>query len=638
MKKRHLFLIIILFLFLLVYVFKPDTVSITGMITGHTISDIKQQTPGLNINVSTVNNLNYTDSLIINITEVEINLSINDTGDCMFDFTANDYEDMTLPCTNTNNFVKECSFEAQTDGLLDIFIACNDTVGNNHSAEENRQITIDIQQELTSPSPSIAVYTFDDDPISEYETEKINHLITLQVKPSYSQCRISTIKQSYENIPGIGECIPGEYLTTCSFDEEDNQEFDYETPNREYALFVACQDGDDHNLLIINYTIDIPIPDTFPPTIESVGIGTLDNESAEIKWKTDENSNSTVIYGYINSTHLNHTETKDDNSISHSVILKKLQPLKKYYYNVTSCDPKRNCETKGPYSFTTKKTPVDTTPPVLLNYSMKSVINVSTTISWITDEQSKCHFYYGLNRSKLNKKIEQSTLTKLYNLTLTKNLFNIKDVYYYKITCYDSLNNSGSTKIKNLSLSEQACSSNFVCKEWSACTLGIQIRNCTDKNNCASDKKQEQLCLESSDENQDQFSGSQDSNLDTDTDFSDTSFSDMSDSNKGSKTGLILFIFFFVLIFGGLGGSYYFYKQGKLPQLKSLFQPIDDMLAKSGLLKPPAPGISSKSNISNIDPLRSYIEQMRKAGYSKDQIYHNLLKYGYRPDQIHKYF
>jgi len=97
-------------------------------------------------------------------------------------------------------------------------------------------------------------------------------------------------------------------------------------------------------------TTQAPPPDTTPPIISAVNASAI-NTTANITWTTDEAANSTVNYG--NTTALGTLQSNSTSATSHLIALTSLTSAMTYYYNVTSCDASSNCNTTGPYNFTT---------------------------------------------------------------------------------------------------------------------------------------------------------------------------------------------------------------------------------------------------------------------------------------------
>ena len=96
--------------------------------------------------------------------------------------------------------------------------------------------------------------------------------------------------------------------------------------------------------------------DTTKPIISSVSSSSVTTATATITWTTDEMANSTVRYGTTTAT----SSSSVDASLiqSHSITLNSLSASTLYYYNVSSCDASRNCNTSIQYSFTTSDVPV----------------------------------------------------------------------------------------------------------------------------------------------------------------------------------------------------------------------------------------------------------------------------------------
>jgi len=107
-----------------------------------------------------------------------------------------------------------------------------------------------------------------------------------------------------------------------------------------------------NNSLYTNYTLTRTVRiDTAKPIIDDVESDPSSN-SVRITWDTNELANSSINLG--DSTSLG----DDSNSsatmkTSHSLKIFGLDPSDVYYFNVTSCDFASNCNTTGPYNFTT---------------------------------------------------------------------------------------------------------------------------------------------------------------------------------------------------------------------------------------------------------------------------------------------
>ncbi len=100
--------------------------------------------------------------------------------------------------------------------------------------------------------------------------------------------------------------------------------------------------------------------DTTPPIISSVS-SSVTTTTATITWTTDEVTNSTVRYGTTTAT----GSFSGDASLtqSHSISLSGLSASTLYYYNVSSCDASKNCNTSIQYNFTTSNATQSENPP-----------------------------------------------------------------------------------------------------------------------------------------------------------------------------------------------------------------------------------------------------------------------------------
>jgi len=97
-----------------------------------------------------------------------------------------------------------------------------------------------------------------------------------------------------------------------------------------------------------NYTLLI---DTAPPQVSAIVAGSLTENSAEITWATDEDTNSTLAYG---TTTAPDTFSSSNSLVkSHSLSVGSLSASTIYHYTVTSCDSFGNCATSNLNNFTT---------------------------------------------------------------------------------------------------------------------------------------------------------------------------------------------------------------------------------------------------------------------------------------------
>jgi hypothetical protein len=165
--------------------------------------------------------------------------------------------------------------------------------------------------------------------------------------------------------------------------------------------------------------------DANAPGISNVN-ATATDSTAQITWDTDENSNSSIIYG-LTITILNLSAGQDDSVTSHSVNIASLSAETLYYYNVTSCDATGNCNTTGPYNFTA----LALQHPNPFNVAAGTITNQSAVISWETLVNANSSVEYGttlalgsFSNSVGLVKNHSRSLSGLLNFTL----------YYYNVT------------------------------------------------------------------------------------------------------------------------------------------------------------------------------------------------------------
>lgn len=176
-------------------------------------------------------------------------------------------------------------------------------------------------------------------------------------------------------------------------------------------------------------------PDLTAPTISNVVNYSITNESASVNWTTNEASNTTINYGTDES--LGTYAGQDDNVTSHNYNFTSLINSTTYYYNVTSCDSYDNCETDGPYYFTTDGNP-DLQAPVISAVVNYSITNQSASVNWTTNEASNTTLQYGIDES-LGTWLGQDDNLTSHNVNITSLINNT--LYYYNVTSCDSYDN-----------------------------------------------------------------------------------------------------------------------------------------------------------------------------------------------------
>jgi hypothetical protein len=137
-------------------------------------------------------------------------------------------------------------------------------------------------------------------------------------------------------------------------------------------------------------------PDVTAPVISNVTFNPAQTQS-EVRWSTNENSNSVVFWNTTASVDTSDTATnrivKNDYTKNHKVIIKNLTPNTTYYVVVKSKDSSNNYSISSVGSFITKTPVADTQVPVISN--VVTIIGTSTVqVGWKTNENTTDRVYY----------------------------------------------------------------------------------------------------------------------------------------------------------------------------------------------------------------------------------------------------
>ena len=184
---------------------------------------------------------------------------------------------------------------------------------------------------------------------------------------------------------------------------------------------------------IVNATAP-PINDTIAPIISAINYSGLTNESAVINWTTNENANSTVNYGLLQSLG---TFTRNPAfGLLHSITIIDLLPSTTYYLNISSYDVFGNEKINGTLTFTTNANPLPGAP-LISGIVVASITNESASINWTTDIPSNTSVKYGTSLSL-------GTTAFIDNSVLAHNrsLSNLQPstTYYFNVTsCANSV-------------------------------------------------------------------------------------------------------------------------------------------------------------------------------------------------------
>lgn len=161
-------------------------------------------------------------------------------------------------------------------------------------------------------------------------------------------------------------------------------------------------------------------PDVTAPVISAITFNPAQRQ-AEVRWTTNENSNSVVFWGTTSTVDTSDTATnritKGDYTKNHRVILRNLTPNTTYYVVVKSKDASGNSSLSNVDSFKTLTPTADTQVPVISN--VVTIIGTSTIqVGWKTNENTTDRVYYS---TSLPVTLNASTTSYVSNTTGTQN-------------------------------------------------------------------------------------------------------------------------------------------------------------------------------------------------------------------------
>lgn len=187
-------------------------------------------------------------------------------------------------------------------------------------------------------------------------------------------------------------------------------------------------------------------PDVTAPVISNLAFNPA-LKQAEVRWSTDENSNSVVFWSLTSTIDTSDAATnritKADYTKNHRVILRNLTPDTTYYVIVKSKDVSGNSSLSSVGSFKTKTPTADTQVPVISN--VVTLIGTSSIqVGWKTHENTTDRVYYStilpvtLNASTTSY---VSNTTGAQNHALTISSLSPNTTYYLVIESTDGAGN-----------------------------------------------------------------------------------------------------------------------------------------------------------------------------------------------------
>jgi hypothetical protein len=204
-----------------------------------------------------------------------------------------------------------------------------------------------------------------------------------------------------------------------------------------YHYRVKSKDAAGNLATSVDYTFTTPAPpDTTPPTISGVAVGSITSNGAVVTWTTNEAADSVVDFGL--TATLGSSAQAPSLVTAHSVALAGLKESTVYRFRVKSKDAAGNLATSRDATFTTLRAP-DTTAPTINEVKVSSVASSKATISWTTNEDSDSQIEYGLTNSYGSFNTRNSKLVTRHAQVISGLSADTK--YYYRVRSRDLAGN-----------------------------------------------------------------------------------------------------------------------------------------------------------------------------------------------------
>lgn len=207
--------------------------------------------------------------------------------------------------------------------------------------------------------------------------------------------------------------------------------------------------GGDLLASVVNGSYTGVVLDTTPPTISSVSVSVITQNSATISWVTNEASDTQINYG-LTSSYGSSSSLNSSMTTSHSVNLTGLSAGTVYHYRVRSRDSAGNLVLSSDNTFTTQTLPDTTSPSTPTGLSVIPTNENQIQLSWnpATDPVTS-----GQNVSGIG--LYQVWRGGLFLATTTSTAYLDKNLtagtlYSYQVASQD---NAGNTSSKSVSVS-----------------------------------------------------------------------------------------------------------------------------------------------------------------------------------------
>ncbi|MEW6752887.1 MAG: fibronectin type III domain-containing protein [Candidatus Latescibacterota bacterium] len=185
----------------------------------------------------------------------------------------------------------------------------------------------------------------------------------------------------------------------------------------------------------------LAVPDTIAPRILTGPVsGGVTDQSATVRWSTDEASDSHVEYGLGPGMASPGLVEQGEVVTSHAVTLTNLLPDTLYHYRVACRDASGNASPFRAGQFRTRSLPDTLRPTILTGPAPAGVSDGGAQIEWTTDEDADARVEYGL--ASLDQVVLRAERLRRHSLVLSNLLPDT--LYQARVACADL---SGNTRV-----------------------------------------------------------------------------------------------------------------------------------------------------------------------------------------------
>jgi len=178
------------------------------------------------------------------------------------------------------------------------------------------------------------------------------------------------------------------------------------------------------------------VADTTPPVIQNVSVSDITQNSAVVKWETNEPATSQVMLCDPEGG-CTWTEPSEILATTHSFSLDDLKPNVTYKFTATSTDADKN---QAIYEGKFTTLPETTAAALLISgITTSNLTDVSITISWKTSKPASSRVEYGINETYGMTTPASEELTSDHSVTLTG--LQPNTTYHYRVISKDAAGN-----------------------------------------------------------------------------------------------------------------------------------------------------------------------------------------------------